>query len=224
MKIKELPPELRPREKALHHGIENLTDEELLTLIIGSGVKGCSALDISRNLLGTYLSLSSLANTNFSSLEEHFGLSKNTALRLLATFEFHNRLNSPFYQHHYSINSAEDIYMRYRYLENYSQEVLAIVMFNRKRVIIKEKILYKGTNENVNISVKEIYTELIMSRCSSYALIHNHPDGISEPSEDDIFFTNLIEETCNNLNIKLYDHIIIYPGGYYSFAQNSLTI
>lgn len=224
MKIKELPPELRPREKALHHGIENLTDEELLTLIIGSGVKGCSALDISRNLLGTYLSLSSLANTNFSSLEEHFGLSKNTALRLLATFEFHNRLNSPFYQHHYSINSAEDIYMRYRYLENYSQEVLAIVMFNRKRVIIKEKILYKGTNENVNISVKEIYTELIMSRCSSYALIHNHPDGTSEPSEDDVFFTNLIEETCNNLNIKLYDHIIIYPGGYYSFAQNSFTI
>jgi len=214
MKIKELPIELRPREKALHHGIESLTDEELLAVIVGSGVRGCSALEIARNLLSSYLTMSSLANTNLSSLEEQFGLSEIISLRLLATFEFHNRLNSPFYQHQYSIRSSEDIYMRYRYLENFSQEVLALIMLNKKKEIIKEKILYKGTGENISINPKEINAELIISRCHSFILIHNHPDGNKFPSEDDLYTTEIIENYAKDLQIKLLDHLIIYPGGY----------
>lgn len=220
MKIKELPLEIRPREKALLHGIESLSDEELLAVIIGSGVKGASAIDISRNLLGTYLTLPSLANTNLFSLENIFGLSKIMSLKLLATFEFHNRLNSPFYQYQYSINNSQDIYSRYRYLENSFQEVLAIIMLNKKKVIIKEKILYKGTNDNVSISAKEIYMELILSKCYYYVLIHNHPDGTPFPSDDDIYVTDMLEELTKTLNIKMLDHIIIYPGGYFSIKQN----
>ena len=219
MKIKELPKELRPREKALHFGVESLSDEELLTLIIGSGVKGCSAIDISRDLLSSYLTLPSLANTSLSSLEEHFGLSKNIALRLIATFEFHNRLNSPEYQHSYAVKDAEDIYTRYRYLESYSQEILAIAMLNRKRMIIKEKILYRGTDESIQASPKEICSELIMAKCSSFILIHNHPDGKKEPSEKDIYITEIIKNMTEPLGIKLFDHIIIYQGGYYSFNK-----
>ena len=209
MRIKELPSELRPREKALHFGVESLSDEELLTLLIGSGVKGSSALDISRDLLNSYLTLNALANASVSSLEEHKGLSKNTSLRLLATFEFHNRLNSPYYQHKYQIESAQDIYRRYRYLEDYSQEVLAILMLSRKRMIIKEKILYRGTNEHLPINPKDIYAELITSKCSSFVLVHNHPNGEKEPSDDDILVTEVIKNTCDAIHIKMFDHIII---------------
>lgn len=219
MKIKELPREIRPREKAEHFGIESLSDEELLALIIGSGVKGCSAMDISRDLLTTYLTLSSLSKSNLSSLEEHFGLSKITALKLLATFEFHNRLNSPLYQHRYLVGSSQDIYERYRYLENFTQEVLAVVLLNRKKEIIKEKILYRGTNNDLSISPKEICLEIISSRCSQFILIHNHPDGNINPSEDDIYATEVIKSTVESLQIKLLDHLIIYPGGYYSFKE-----
>lgn len=221
MKIKELPREIRPREKAIHYGIESLSDEELLALIIGSGVKGCSAMDISRDLLTTYLTLSSLASANLSSLEEHFGLSKITALKLLATFEFHNRLNSPLYQHRYLVLSSQDVYERYRYLENFTQEVLAIVLVNKKKEIIKEKILYRGTDNNLSLSPKEICLEIVSSRCSRFILIHNHPDGNPEPSEEDIYATEVIKNTVESLQIKLLDHIIIYPGGYYSFNQKS---
>ena len=221
MRIKELPKEIRPREKAFHYGIDTLSDEELLTLIIGSGVKGHSALDISRELISSYLTINSLANANLSSIEEHKGLSRNTALRLLAAFELHNRLNSPLYQHDYSIKNAQDVYLRYRYLENYSQEVLAIVMLNKKKMIIKEKILYKGTGENIDISPKEVYSELILSHCSSYILIHNHPSGSVEPSDEDVLATEIIENTCKVLQITMFDHIIIYPGGYYSFNECS---
>ena len=219
MKIKELPREIRPREKAEHFGIESLSDEELLALIIGSGVKGCSAMDISRDLLTTYLTLSSLSKSNLSSLEEHFGLSKITALKLLATFEFHNRLNSPLYQHRYLVGSSQDIYERYRYLENFTQEVLAVVLLNKKKEIIKEKILYRGTNNDLSISPKEICLEIISSRCSQFILIHNHPDGSINPSEDDIYATEVIKSTVESLQIKLLDHLIIYPGGYYSFKE-----
>lgn len=219
MKIKELPREIRPREKAEHFGIESLSDEELLALIIGSGVKGCSAMDISRDLLTTYLTLSSLSKSNLSSLEEHFGLSKITALKLLATFEFHNRLNSPLYQHRYLVGSSQDIYERYRYLENFTQEVLAVVLLNKKKEIIKEKILYRGTNNDLSISPKEICLEIISSRCSQFILIHNHPDGNINPSEDDIYATEVIKSTVEPLQIKLLDHLIIYPGGYYSFQE-----
>lgn len=219
MKIRELPREIRPREKALHYGIESLSDEELLALLIASGVKGCSAMDISRDLLTTYLTLSSLANANLSSLEEHFGLSKITALKLMATFEFHNRLNSPLYQHRYLIGSSQDLYERYRYLENFTQEVLAIVMSNKKKEIIKEKILYRGTNSDLSISPKEICLEIISSRCSQFVLIHNHPDGSTNPSEEDIYATEVIKKTADSLQIRLFDHLIIYPGGYYSFKE-----
>lgn len=219
MKIRELPREIRPREKALHYGIESLSDEELLALLIASGVKGCSAMDISRDLLTTYLTLSSLANANLSSLEEHFGLSKITALKLMATFEFHNRLNSPLYQHRYLIGSSQDLYERYRYLENFTQEVLAIVMINKKKEIIKEKILYRGTNNDLSISPKEICLEIISSRCSQFVLIHNHPDGNTNPSEEDIYATEIIKKTADSLQIRLFDHLIIYPGGYYSFNE-----
>ena len=219
MKIRELPREIRPREKALHYGIESLSDEELLALLIASGVKGCSAMDISRDLLTTYLTLSSLANANLSSLEEHFGLSKITALKLMATFEFHNRLNSPLYQHRYLIGSSQDLYERYRYLENFTQEVLAIVMINKKKEIIKEKILYRGTNSDLSISPKEICLEIISSRCSQFVLIHNHPDGNTNPSEEDIYATEVIKKTADSLQIRLFDHLIIYPGGYYSFNE-----
>ena len=219
MKIRELPREIRPREKALHYGIESLSDEELLALLISSGVKGCSAMDISRDLLTTYLTLSSLANANLSSLEEHFGLSKITALKLMATFEFHNRLNSPLYQHRYLIGSSQDLYERYRYLENFTQEVLAIVMINKKKEIIKEKILYRGTNNDLSISPKEICLEIISSRCSQFVLIHNHPDGSTNPSEEDIYATEIIKKTADSLQIRLFDHLIIYPGGYYSFNE-----
>ena len=142
MKIVEIPKENRPREKAYRFGISSLSDDELVAVIIGSGVKGCSALDISRNLLTTYGTLQSLQLSNFSSLEEHFGLSKTLALRLLAVFEFHSRLISPMYQKQKSVENASELYLQYRYLENYEQEMVVLLMLNKRRVILKEKQLY----------------------------------------------------------------------------------
>ena len=219
MKISDIPKEFRPREKALHFGIEELSDQELLALIIGSGGKGNSAIDIASELLKTHAnSMESLSNTNYQSLLGYLGLKKSIALRLLATFEFHKRLSSHKYQNISKIESVNDVYFRYKYLENFEQEVLVIIMLDLKKRIIKEKVLYKGTSDGLSIDVREIIQELILAKAKFFYLVHNHPDEEPNPSDDDILATKVIKKTSSNLGIKLLDHLIVFKNNFSSIS------
>ena len=219
MKISEIPKEIRPREKALRYGIETVSDDELLAIIIGSGVRGCSAIDIGRNLLTSHASLEMLSTCDFSSLEEQTGLSSTLVLRLLAAFELHKRLASPMYQNKVFLLSSKDIYDRYKYLENYTQEAVVLLMLNKKRKVIKEKLLYQGTTDSVLVNPKEVIAEVIKSNCSDFVIVHNHPDGSFLPSDEDIYVTETLKEIGSSFQIKMVDHIIISQGGYYSFID-----
>ena len=215
MRISDIPINLRPREKALQYGIEELSDQELLALIIGSGGRNNSAIDIANEMLKSHAnSLEALSNSNYRSLIGFSGVDKSIASRLLATFEFHKRLISNRYQKIQKIETNEQVYFRYRYLENLDQEVLIILMLDLKGRIIKEKTLYKGTFDSFSINVKQIVQELILAKAKSFYLIHNHPDEEQEPSEDDIIATKVIEKTAKNLSIKLVNHLVIFKGGY----------
>ena len=113
MKISDIPINLRPREKALVYGIEQLSDQELLALLIGSGGVDNSAMDIASTLLKTHgNSMEALAQENYASLTGYLGLKKSKGLRLLATFEFHKRLNSHRYKNMMKIESNNDVYSR----------------------------------------------------------------------------------------------------------------
>ena len=215
MRISDIPINLRPREKALQYGIEELSDQELVALIIGSGTKGHSAIDIANDLLKTHVnSLELLSSTNYQSLLGYLGLKKSIALRLLATFEFHNRLISSRYQNLVKIESVEDVYFRYKFMEDFEQEVLIILMLDLKHRIIKEKTLYKGTLDSFTIDVRQIIQELILARAKYFYLLHNHPDEETYPSEDDIIATKVVEKATKNLGINLENHLIIFKGGY----------
>ncbi len=215
MRISDIPINLRPREKALQYGIEELSDQELVALIIGSGTKGHSAIDIASDLLQTHVnSLELLSSTNYQSLLGYLGLKKSIALRLLATFEFHKRLISNKYQNQTKIESVEDVYFRYKFMEDFEQEVLIILMLDLKHRIIKEKTLYKGTLDSFTIDVRQIIQELILARAKYFYLLHNHPDEETTPSEDDIIATKVVEKSAKNLGINLENHLIIFKGGY----------
>ena len=146
-------------------------------------------------------------------------LKESIALRLLATFEFHHRLNSPRYQKQEQIKSADEVYLRYQYLENYDQEVLILIMLDSKNRIKQEKLLYKGTFDCFSIDVGQIIQTIILAKAKSFILIHNHPDEEKEPSDNDILATKTIEKAAKNLGIKLVDHVIIFKGGFYSFSH-----
>ena len=215
MKISDLPINFRPREKALHYGIEELTDQELLALIIGSGGKGNSAIDIAGELLKTHAnSMESLSNTNYQSLLSYLGLKKSIALRLLATFEFNKRLNSYKYKNSSKIESIQDVYFRYQNMENLDHEELVILLLDLKHRIIKEKVLYKGTFDSFEIDVRQILQELVLAKAKFFYLIHNHPDEESEPSNDDILATKMVEKASKNMGINLIDHIVVFKSGF----------
>lgn len=221
MKISDIPLNLRPREKALRFGIESLSDQELITLLIGSGGQNNSAIEIATDLLSSYCnSMQALSNTSISSLMEHKGLKEGYALRLMATFEFHHRLNSPKYQKELLISSSEDVYKRYEYLGNLDYEVLFLIMLDSKNRIKQEKQLYKGTFDGFSIDIRQIVQAIILAKAKSFILIHNHPDEESRPSENDILMTKVVKKRAQELGVKLMDHIIIYRGGFYSFIKN----
>ena len=221
MKISDIPFNLRPREKALHYGIEELSDQELLALLIGSGGVDNSAMDIAATLLKTHgNSMEALAEENYTSLTNYLGLKKSKGLRLLATFEFHKRLNSHRYKNMMKIESIYDIYLRYKNMENLDHEELVVLMLNSGKKILKEIVLYKGTFDSFEIDIRQLIQELILAKAKYYVLVHNHPDNETNPSHDDILTTKLVEKTTKNLGIKLIDHLIIFKGGF-SCIKNS---
>lgn len=221
MRINEISKENRPREKALRSSVTCLSNQELLALIIGSGVKGHSALEIAGELLSSNLnSLNEISKTPFESFKRYQGLNKNNALKLLATFELHNRLNFEKNSANKIIKSADDVYRRYKYLENYEQEVLIILLLDGKLKLKKERLLYKGTYDSFSINVSEVLKELVLGEAKFFILIHNHPDGSNKPSDEDILSTNAINKSSRNLGMKLMDHIIVYKNGYYSMRKD----
>jgi len=219
MKIADLPTELKPREKAIRYGIESLSDVELLALLIGSGIRGCSALEIGDNLLRNFIHLKELATADFSSIKSIKGLGGVRSLNLLASFEMHRRLSSPIYNKSKRIEKASDIFERYQHLETLEYEVLMIAMLNKKKEIIREITKYKGTSTSFSINLREIIKELLSSNCTSFILIHNHPDGESFPSKNDILITEMIKNKTRDFEMDLDDHVIIFRGGYFSFRE-----
>ena len=227
MKISDIPINLRPREKALVYGIEQLSDQELLALLIGSGGVDNSAMDIASTLLKTHgNSMEALSEENYASLTGYLGLKKSKGMRLLATFEFHKRLNSNRYKNMTKIESNYDIYSRYKNMENLDHEELVVLMLNSGRKILKEIVLYKGTFDSFEIDIRQIVQELVLAKAKYFYLIHNHPDEEDKPSEEDILATKIIEKTSSNLGIKLIDHFIIFKGGFVSIKndQNQINL
>lgn len=221
MKIADLPKEAKPREKAFCYGIEALNDDEVLAIIIGSGVKGHSAIEIAKSLLKSFINLPELSQASLNALQNTRGLSKITALKLVACFELHKRLISPKYSELISIKSPIQVYSRFRYLEDLDQEVFVLLMLNRNKEIIRELTKYRGTSQTLSFDFKEIISDLLESKCKHFVLIHNHPDGANKPSENDVVSTFIIKEKSEEFGMHLFDHVIIFKSGYYSFMENN---
>ena len=225
-KIKDLATIDKPREKAERFGIESLKDEELLAIIINSGTVGHSSLDIARDLLKETYYLSELMNKPAAYFMSFKGLKKAKATKLLAALEIARRINEKqrlVYEEKVSVNS-ESLYQRYSLsLKGLEQEVLAIVILNKNRQIIFEKILYQGNDANIYVNTRDVLRLLIVHNGYYFYLIHNHPDGHLSPSELDAKFTKKIKEKAAKINVTLLDHIIITKNGYYSFLHAQIT-
>ena len=222
-KIKDLPILDRPREKALRYGLDKLSNEELLALLIGFGGKDNSALDIAKTMLVDSHGLYYLAHKSIEELKEYKGISTAKALNLSAIFELFKRYQEKEYEMSEEMINAPFLYQKYiSHLNEMPQETFILIVLDKRKQITYEITLYKGGNHKLSISYRNLFKQIIIHNGYYFYVIHNHPDGSLTPSKNDILFTSQLTRRCDNLDIVLLDHLIFTDRGYYSFLEDKI--
>ena len=226
IKMKDIPVKERPRERLIKEGAEKLSNEELLSILIGNGTKGVSAKDLSLKVLDKIKSIGNANLLNYRSLLEIKGLGVAKACSLLAAFELgkrvnieNNSLNSEV------INNSSAVFNYFKNIFlNKKQEYFYCLYLDSKKHVISNKLLFMGTLNRSIVHPREVFKEAYLLSASSIICVHNHPSGNVEPSKDDIDITNQLSSIGYIMGIKLVDHLIIGSNTYYSFLENGKII
>lgn len=222
--VKELPPDDRPREKLLSKGAQNLSDAELIAILLRTGKKGKSVIEIARELLKIERNLAMLATKTVDSLQQISGIGKDKAATLAAAFELSRRiLSQPKWLSERKITSPQDVAeMFIPILRDENKEKFFVVCLNSANKIIKHELISVGNLNSSVVHPREIFKVAIDNSSASIILIHNHPSGNPEPSNEDIRITKKMVETGKIMNIPVFDHLIIAGETYTSFVEKRL--
>ncbi|BBE32046.1 UPF0758 protein [Tepiditoga spiralis] len=207
-----------PREKLIKYGVEKLTNDELLAVILRSGIKGKNVFELSKELLKKYKTLTKLEQASFEELSSIKGIGKVKSINLKASLEFGKRYHLyKMKEKKVSINSPEDVYRVSENMIYYDREVVKVISLDSKLNIINSNEVSQGTANASIAHPRDIFKCAIKNNAISIVLVHNHPSGNPEPSKKDFDLTNKINEAGTLLGIKLNDHVIIGNNSYYSF-------
>ena len=216
-RINDLPKDIRPRERLMKYGASSLSDYELLAIILRTGTKSMSALDLARNTISKFRNIGSFNDITLNELKELDGIKDAKAIEILASIEFGKRVCS-YSEQRVSFCEKSQAYKYIRYdLENLKHEEVRIYYLDVRGGLIEEKILSRGSVEEAGCDYREVVKWAL--KLSSYHLLvaHNHPSGIPKPSNADVVFTRNLIAYCKNMGISVIDHFIIGKNSYYSF-------
>lgn len=224
--IKELHKEERPYEKCLQYGAANLTDIELLAILLRSGTKGENSLMLARRLL--YLNqqqegILNIQKLTYDALIQTKGIGQVKAVQILAICELAKRMAKATAVKGLSFQnpaSIADYYMED--LRHQKQEIMKLLMLNTKAKLLGETNISKGTVNASLVSPRELFIEALQKNAVSIILLHNHPSGDPAPSREDILITKRIKEAGALIGVELLDHIIIGNNCYTSLAEEGL--
>lgn len=220
--IKELPMDVRPREKLKKYGSCYLTDEELLAIILRSGTKDKNVLSIAREIIYD-IGLDNIDDSTLNKLKEIKGVGEVKALTLLAAIELGKRSLTKEEKSKKVIKSSNDAFKYFKNeVEDSNQEKLLAIFLNTKKQVINSKIIFIGTANQSLVHPRDIFREAINYNAISIIIMHNHPTGEIKPSmEDDIFTTKLVS-TGKTIGILVIDHLIIGHNKYYSYSDEGM--
>jgi DNA repair protein RadC len=224
LKIREMPQDQRPREKLLVHGVSALSDPELIAILLRTGLRGANAVEVGRQLLEKYKSLTGISRCSVKELRKIPGIGQTKALELVAAFGLGQRLA------HETLSKqkldspelvSELVGQEMRRLRTESLRV--ILLDTRYRLLHIEEVSVGSLNESI-AHPREIFRPAITYSAYAVIVVHNHPSGDASPSQTDHSLTRRLAEAAELLQIKLLDHIIIgAPAegnpGYFSFKE-----
>lgn len=221
MKINDLANHQKPRERMLNYGASHLSHAELLAILINTGRKGYSSLDIANELLKSIVNLKELKHLSINDLNKIKGVGLYKALTLkAASFELGERMHSGSVDDKIQINSPKDVadFMMGK-MEHLTQEKFIALFLNSKNIIIKQKTIFMGTLNSAIVHPREIYSEAVKCASNAIIVLHNHPSGDTTPSLEDIKTTDRLRECGDILGIQLLDHVIIGDHTYLSMVE-----
>ena len=216
------PVEERPREKAIYYGIETLSNQELVAVILRTGNKEMSVLNLAQFLLDEIGGFQELKDIDYQRLIQIKGIKQAKAIELMACIELAKRMQSK-----QSIkNRIRQPKDAYAYIKNKlmfeKQEKVVLLCLNNHLEIVQDKLLFIGSGDVSLLETKEVFQYTLRSGCNRIILIHNHPSGNPKPSHEDQEITRKIEMMAKHLDIEFIDHIIIGDHCYYGFKLNQI--
>lgn len=219
MKIKLLPRVDRPREKLEKYGAEKLSHAELLAILLRSGAKGVSALDLARAIVRKF-SGNTLAGATIADLKKHLGVGTAKACEIVACFELGRR----FLQNKKSalFLSPRDVWEALPDTRASKKEHFAVFFLDARNQEIKREIISVGTLSANLVHPREVFEPAIVHSAAHLIIAHNHPSGNPEPSKEDIEVTKRLKEAGTLLGIEVLDHVVVSKGTHFSFKEKRL--
>lgn len=217
-RLKDLPKTALPREKMQIKGGQNLSEVELLALLLGTGKPKKNVLLLARSLLGHY-PLSKLPTVSFSQLIGISGIGKSKATRVMAALELGQRIFGSSSLSKSLIKSSADVLKEIKEIADKKQEHIVGLYLNARHQLIQKEMVALGNLNSSLIEPREIFAPAIQIPAAYIVLAHNHPSGDSTPSKEDIIFTRRIQAAGEILGIPLVDHLIVCPHSYFSFKE-----
>ncbi|MFA7435564.1 MAG: DNA repair protein RadC [Bacilli bacterium] len=218
--VKEMPLADRPRERLLKYGVKSLANYEILAIILGTGSKNLSVLDLAKTVLIDLEEINRLNEITVTELMKIKGIGKAKAISIIAAIELGKRVNKPLTGSIKITNSR----IAYDYLkdslQNENQENLVCIYLNNNSEIINTKTITVGSINNTVFNPRDILKWALKYSAVAIIIAHNHPSGNIAPSKEDVIVTRNIVQAAKLVDVLIVDHIIIGKNKYYSFLEN----
>ena len=223
MSIRDWPKSERPREKLIELGPSALSEAELLAILLRTGTRGRSALDVARELLVEFGSLRSLLTADRERVCRAQGLGAARYSALQAALELTRRHYQELMMTGSALSNprATREFLRSR-LRDLPHEVFCCVYLDNRHRVIAFKELFRGTIDGASVHPREVVKEALARNAAAVILVHNHPSGLAEPSQADELITRRLKEALGLVDIRVLDHLVVGDGGCESFAERGL--
>jgi len=223
MTIEHWPETDRPRERLYFNGPTALADAELLALQLGSGRRGKDAVEVAREMLATYGSLSGVAGREVNELARLPGVGRAKAARLVAAFELTRRLRARTPGARTALSSPSEVYAAFGPLmEDLPREVFRVALLDAQNGLLRDVIVSEGTLSASLVHPREVFKPAILESAASVILLHNHPSGDPTPSREDVRLTRQLVECGRLLDLRIHDHVVVGRGRFVSLAERGI--
>ncbi len=222
--IKSWAEEDRPREKLMEKGRHVLTEAELIAILIGSGSRDETAVELSKRILASVgNNLNDLGKLGVSELVKFKGIGEAKAISVMAAMELGRRRKETELVKRNKISVSKDVYdIMKPILLDLPHEEFWLLILNRANLVIKKELISRGGVSGTVVDTKIIFKAAVENYACSIIICHNHPSGNLKPSEADVRITKNIKDAGKLMEIPLLDHLIITENGFYSFADEGM--